>query len=64
AVKEMTSRHTARVIKAMTQEILMEFELTDDRILWYRADNCANIVAAFRESLIDITVKILDLDDS
>uniref|UniRef100_A0A914W7Z6 BED-type domain-containing protein n=1 Tax=Plectus sambesii TaxID=2011161 RepID=A0A914W7Z6_9BILA len=64
AVKEMTSRHTAQVIKAMTQEILMEFELTKDRILRYRADNGANIVAAFRESLIDITAKILNLDDS
>uniref|UniRef100_A0A914W6K9 Transposase n=1 Tax=Plectus sambesii TaxID=2011161 RepID=A0A914W6K9_9BILA len=47
AVKQMTTTHSAGVFKAITDEILAEFDLSDDRISRFRADNGSNIVAAF-----------------
>uniref|UniRef100_A0A914W612 Uncharacterized protein n=1 Tax=Plectus sambesii TaxID=2011161 RepID=A0A914W612_9BILA len=62
AVKQMTKTHSAGAVKAITDEILAEFDLSDDRTSRFRADNGSNIVAAFRESLIEVSAKLIDND--
>jgi hypothetical protein len=62
AVRLLTSSHTAKTIKEISDEILAEFGLNDETIFRYRADNGSNIVAAFRESVIEVAALVVDAD--
>lgn len=48
AVMHMSSSHTADRIKALTDEIVKEYDISEDKISRYRTDNGSNMVAAFR----------------
>ena len=50
AVKRMTSSLTAERIKVLTDEILEEYGISEEKVCRYRTDNGSNMVAAFRYS--------------
>ena len=56
----MTTTHFTGAMKAITDEILSEFSL--DNTPRFRADNGTNIAAAFRESPIEVSAKLIDND--
>lgn len=54
AIKPITGRHSAATIKAMSENLLAEWNLTNENVFRYVTDNGSNMIAAFRDLTISI----------